>query len=55
MLSFDPESVQLPPGHYIGGKHVQTQGDAFAVKRPSDGKVFATLGEARQRMLTMPS
>lgn len=47
MLSFDPESVQLPPGHYIGGKHVQTQGDAFAVKRPSDGKVFAMLREAQ--------
>ncbi|MCH9297969.1 aldehyde dehydrogenase family protein [Pantoea allii] len=47
MLSFDPESVQLPLGHYIGGKHVQTQGESFAVKRPSDGHVFATLHEAQ--------
>ncbi|MCZ4060791.1 aldehyde dehydrogenase family protein [Pantoea sp. LMR881] len=46
MLSFDPEKISLPVGHYIGGQHVQTQGASFAVKRPSDGKVFATLNEA---------
>ncbi|MDU5780191.1 MAG: aldehyde dehydrogenase family protein [Pantoea sp.] len=46
MLSFDPEKVSLPVGHYIGGHHIQTQGAAFAVKRPSDGRVYATLHEA---------
>lgn len=46
MLSFDPDKVSLPVGHYIDGQHVQAQGTAFAVKRPSDGKVFATLHEA---------
>ena len=46
MLSFDPEKVSLPVGHYIDGHHIQTQGAAFVVKRPSDGKVYATLHEA---------
>ncbi|MDF7648684.1 aldehyde dehydrogenase family protein [Erwiniaceae bacterium L1_54_3] len=47
MLSFDPEKVSLPIGHYIGGQHVTTQGARFAVKRPSDGKVYAELNEAQ--------
>lgn len=47
MLSFDPEKVSLPVGHYIDGQHTQTQGAPFAVKRPSDGKVFATINEAQ--------
>ncbi|MDU7870794.1 MAG: aldehyde dehydrogenase family protein, partial [Pantoea sp.] len=46
MLSFDPEKVSLPVGHYIGGQHLQSQGAPFAVKRPSDGKVYATLHDA---------
>lgn len=46
MLSFDPEKVSLPAGHYIDGQHQHTQGAPFAVKRPSDGKVYASLSEA---------
>ncbi len=46
MLSFDPEKVLLPAGHYIGGQHIKTAGARFAVKRPSDGKVYAELSEA---------
>lgn len=46
MLSFDPEKVSLPVGHYIGGQHCQCQGAAFQVKRPSDGRVYATLQDA---------
>ncbi|MGK3141688.1 aldehyde dehydrogenase family protein [Pantoea sp. C2G6] len=46
MLSFDPEKVSLPAGHYIGGQHLQSQGAPFAVKRPSDGQVYATLNDA---------
>lgn len=47
MLSFDPEKVSLPLGHYISGQHVQTHGARFAVKRPSDGKIYAELSEAQ--------
>lgn len=47
MLSFDPEKVLLPAGHYIGGQHLITAGARFAVKRPSDGKVYAELTEAQ--------
>lgn len=46
MLSFDPEKVSLPAGHYIGGQHRQSQGASFEVKRPSDGRVYATLQDA---------
>ncbi|MFQ1682313.1 aldehyde dehydrogenase family protein [Pantoea dispersa] len=46
MLSFNPEKVSLPAGHYIDGQHKHTQGALFAVKRPSDGKVYASLSEA---------
>lgn len=46
MLSFDPEKVSLPAGHYIDGQHQHSQGAHFVVKRPSDGKVYATLSEA---------
>ncbi|AYP22778.1 aldehyde dehydrogenase family protein [Pantoea agglomerans] len=46
MLSFDPEKVSLPAGHYIGGQHCQSQGASFEVKRPSDGRVYATLQDA---------
>ncbi len=33
MLSFDPEKVSLPIGHYIGGQHVSTQGARFCRKK----------------------
>lgn len=46
MLSFDPEDVLLPIGHYIDGCHQNARGASLAVKRPSDGKVYATLYEA---------
>ncbi|KAA5970247.1 MULTISPECIES: aldehyde dehydrogenase [unclassified Pantoea] len=46
MLSFDPENVSLPAGHYIGGQHVQGQGALSEVKRPSDGRVYAQLRDA---------
>jgi benzaldehyde dehydrogenase (NAD) len=46
MLSFDPEKVSLPTGHYIGGQHVQGQGALSEVKRPSDGRAYAQLRDA---------
>ncbi|MFH8134934.1 aldehyde dehydrogenase [Pantoea osteomyelitidis] len=47
MLSFDPEKVILPAGHYIDGQHCDTQGEQLSVNRPSDGKPYATLSEAQ--------
>ena len=39
-LSFDPDTLPLPIGHFIGGKRVSTQG-AIDMHRPSDGKAYA--------------
>lgn len=47
MLSFDPEKVILPAGHYIAGQDCHTQGERLNVNRPSDGKPYATLSEAQ--------
>ncbi len=46
MLSFNPDNVSLPIGHYINGKHRQGQGNGLGVKRPSDGRVAGELREA---------
>lgn len=46
MLSFDPDKVSLPDGHYIAGQRRQCPGNRFAVKRPSDGRVAGELTEA---------
>ncbi|ESY75278.1 aldehyde dehydrogenase family protein [Mesorhizobium sp. M0051] len=39
-LSFDPDAVSLPVGHFIGGELVAAEG-AIEMRRPSDGKVYA--------------
>ncbi|NDL62224.1 aldehyde dehydrogenase family protein [Acerihabitans arboris] len=46
MLSFDPDQIILPPGHYINGKHRAGAGQGFQVNRPSDGKAAGQLFEA---------
>ncbi|WP_437613552.1 aldehyde dehydrogenase family protein [Erwinia sp. V71] len=46
MLSFDPDKVSLPAGHYINGVHQHGAGNSLLVKRPSDGKPAAELAEA---------
>ncbi len=46
MLSFNPNNVALPAGHYIAGRLRQGTGSHFAVKRPSDGQVAGELTEA---------
>ncbi|MBN9549677.1 MAG: aldehyde dehydrogenase, partial [Alphaproteobacteria bacterium] len=39
-LSFDPDTISLPVGHFIGGELVVADG-AIEMRRPSDGKVYA--------------
>lgn len=46
MLSFDPNKVTLPAGHYINGRQVAGQGERLAIKRPSDGMVAGELAQA---------
>ncbi len=48
-LDFDPNTVPVPTGHFIGGRLVERPGDAIAVLRPSDHQPMGTLtdgGEA---------
>ncbi|SFP78831.1 aldehyde dehydrogenase (NAD+) [Mesorhizobium sp. NFR06] len=39
-LSFDPDNVSPPVGHFIGGKLIAAEG-AIEMRRPSDGKAYA--------------
>jgi len=39
-LSFDPESVEIPNGHFIGGRYIEP-GPGIPVVRPSDRTVYA--------------
>ncbi|MFT4181221.1 MAG: aldehyde dehydrogenase family protein [Rhizobium sp.] len=39
-LSFDPDSLDLPRGHFIGGHYVVARGE-MTMHRPSDGAAFA--------------
>jgi aldehyde dehydrogenase (NAD+) len=39
-LSFDPDSLALPMGHFIGGRLVAADG-VIPMHRPSDGKAYA--------------
>ncbi|TRC87802.1 aldehyde dehydrogenase [Mesorhizobium sp. WSM4310] len=39
-LSFDPDTVPLPIGHFIGAELIAGDG-AIEMRRPSDGKVYA--------------
>jgi aldehyde dehydrogenase (NAD+) len=39
-LSFDPASVALPQGHFIGGRLIPARG-ALSMHRPSDGAAYA--------------
>lgn len=39
-LSFDPDSLPLPMGHFIGGRLLAAEG-SIPMHRPSDGKAYA--------------
>jgi aldehyde dehydrogenase (NAD+) len=38
-LSFDPETLELPFYHFIGGEHVDAAG-VLEMRRPSDGRPY---------------
>ncbi|WP_256752341.1 aldehyde dehydrogenase [Mesorhizobium sp. Mes31] len=40
-LSFDPDTVSLPIGHFIGGELVAAEGE-IEMRRPSDGRAYTT-------------
>ncbi|AML50424.1 aldehyde dehydrogenase family protein [Falsihalocynthiibacter arcticus] len=44
-LSFDPDTVQVPSGHHIGGKYVELPGEEITVLRPSDEKLMGVLSD----------
>lgn len=46
MLSFDPDKIVLPAGHFINGQHLTGNGTVLTVNRPSDGQRAADLFEA---------
>jgi aldehyde dehydrogenase (NAD+) len=39
-LSFDPNTIPLPVGHFIGGELISAEG-AIEMRRPSDGKAYS--------------
>jgi aldehyde dehydrogenase (NAD+) len=39
-LSFDPDAVELPHGHFIGGRLIKARGE-LPLRRPSDGVAYA--------------
>ncbi len=39
-LSFDPDTIPLPVGHFIGGELIAAEG-AIEMRRPSDGRAYA--------------
>src|SRR3569832_1790194 len=39
-LSFDPDTIPFPVGHFIGGELISAEG-AIEMRRPSDGKAYA--------------
>ena len=51
MLSFKPENIALPAGHYINGQHVAGSGDRLAVNRPSDGLLAGEMTEASRELV----
>ncbi|TIW59469.1 MAG: aldehyde dehydrogenase, partial [Mesorhizobium sp.] len=38
-LSFDPDTIPLPVGHFIGGELIPAEG-GIEMRRPSDGKSY---------------
>lgn len=46
MLSFDPNSVKIPPGNFIDGRSILISGEGVPVRRPSDGYIYSELTEA---------
>jgi len=45
-MSADPDQLPVPTGHFIDGRLVRTGAWGMEVRRPSDGKPYATLVRA---------
>lgn len=45
MLTFDPDRVAVPSAAYVAGQFRPGRGDELPVRRPSDGRIVATLRE----------
>ena len=45
-LDFDPATVSLPQGHFIGGSYYSTNEEQIAVYRPSDGQLLGFIPDA---------
>ena len=45
-LDFDPATVALPQGHFIGGRYYSTNETPIAVYRPSDGQLLGHIPDA---------
>lgn len=45
-LDFDPSTVSLPQGHFIGGAYYLTDEEQIAVYRPSDGQLLGYIPDA---------
>ncbi|MGS1002410.1 aldehyde dehydrogenase family protein [Burkholderia glumae] len=45
-LDFDPATVSLPQGHFIGGRHYSTDETLIPVYRPSDGRLLGHIPDA---------
>jgi len=43
MDRFDPLTINVRSGHFIGGEYVDAQGPRIEVARPSDGVVYASV------------
>jgi len=43
MLDFDPTTIQVPAGHFVNGARWESAAEMLAVRRPSDGRVYAEL------------
>jgi aldehyde dehydrogenase (NAD+) len=50
-LDFDPSTVSLPQGHFIGGKHYLTDEPQIAVYRPSDGRLLGYVADAGENTI----
>ncbi|KQR77012.1 aldehyde dehydrogenase [Burkholderia sp. Leaf177] len=51
MNQFDPNTIKIPRGHFIGGELVDEGDERIDVARPSDGVVYASLPIANAAMV----
>lgn len=42
-IAFDPDSLSVSPGHFIGGRFVEIGAERIPVRRPSDGAVMGEI------------